>query len=267
MAEKRFTQAVISDSYSGMVTVGGKVWWTYRSIPDDVIAIKNTARSDAFFTISNLVPNLKYKFYFYSTGTPLTNYIIRQGWNIISFTPNDVTYKISIIGEIPNAAEGNNVDKTSTIYTSTYSEPTLRPYVTILNSTSSGQFDISFNVPRKVYNLFRYTLDGKEYQIRQYYDDIWGDEKVATFGTTTKTYNLNNFGYLNIYADSGFKEEITEVLFSEIICDDGSTIPIYETYLKCGPILGCRLYGPSGRLVREYDFKYVYIRQKYLAFV
>lgn len=27
MPEKRFTQAVITDSYNGAVKVGGKVWW------------------------------------------------------------------------------------------------------------------------------------------------------------------------------------------------------------------------------------------------
>lgn len=268
MAEKRFTQAIVTDSYSGTVTVGGKVWWEkiYVDGPRYYYE-KHTETYDATFTISNLVPNLNYKFYFYSTGIPLTTPYIYNGWNSISFKPIEPTYTININGKVPNADEGTNVTKTSTLYTSTYSDPTLRPYVTLLSSSSSGQFNINFTVPRKVYNLFRYTIDSTEYQMRQYCDDIWGEGRASTIGSATKEYTLNNFGYLDICPDSGFKEELVELLFAEIIGSDGKTIPIYETYLKCGPILGCRLYNPSGKLVREYDFEYVYIRQKSLAFV
>ncbi len=246
---------------------------------------------EIYIKISNLMPDTLYKLYLYSydsqsSGTfnvyesqpfdpktitwgnkvgnksdiPICTLSLGVGWKEIPFIPTSDVFYIHI-DETTDATVQMHFH--STEYSDNVS---LRPYLIIFMGESSAM--ISFSV---LSVLSHYSIDGVDYTVRQISDNIIAENPLNITPTAYEfLFYLSGGSALYVSKDDGFQAIQVEKQYAELVSDN-LNVPIYEPYVKIGPIKGYKIISQesvttsNGDIVPEKvivsgNFQYLYIR-------
>jgi hypothetical protein len=249
--------------------------------------------NESYIKISNLIPNKPYKLCLYCYSSPSSSgtfnvyeslpfdpktitwdtkvgnksstpiYTIPRGvgWKEIPFTPTSGTFYMRI-DEITNAIV------LMWFYSREYSDTSLRPYLnpSIFMAESSAM--VSFSA---LSVLSHYSMDGVDYTVRQISDNIIAENPLSITPSTYEfLFYLSGGSALYVSKDDGFQAIQVERQYAELVSDNLS-VPIYEPYVKIGPIKGYKIISQESittsngdtvpeKVISSGNCQYLYIR-------
>ncbi len=207
---------------------------------------------EIYIKISDLIPNQQYKLYLWCYNSPSSGTF--NVYESLPFDPKTITYNTKVGNKsdtpiytiplgwgskmIPFTPTSDtfymHIDETtnSPITMSFYSIETGGPHLVCLFSTPSV--------------LSHYSVDGIDYEVRRVSEDIISENHLNDMPSSYEVlfYLSENFT-LYVSKDDGFKTEYIEKQYAELVSDN-LNMPIYEPYIKIGPMKGYKIVRSSG---------------------